>query len=144
MLDMRLSHILADLAVKKSDNIVRFPCFYHAWYLIRCTNRPSFLIAITLAWACEQMTMMLLLPFVRLISQRPTLLLKTSCMTLRQMLRQVLLERDLRSQVCYHMCSSQYVEQSRQPRRNMDMVSSLQCCWACYRNWASTSLLTRM
>ncbi len=128
VLDMRLSHLLADLAAKKSDNIVRFPCFYHAWYLIRCTNRPSFSIAVTLDRARERTTMILLSLFVGSISQRLISSLKTSCMILSQMLGGVTLERDSKRQVCYHTCSLQPVSTGKKPEKKMGVAYLLQRC----------------
>ncbi len=64
VLDTRLSHLLADLAARKSDNIVDFHFFYHASYLIRCMDRPLFSIIVTLARAHGRMTMIQLSPFV--------------------------------------------------------------------------------
>ncbi len=64
VLDVRLAHLLQDVAEKKSDNIVRFLfCFRHVWYLTRYSDRPSFLIVVTLPRAREQSVMILPLSY---------------------------------------------------------------------------------
>ncbi len=120
---MRLSHLLADLAARKSDNIVEFHFFYHASYLIRCMDRPLFLIVVTLALAHGPTTpTILLLPFAGSISQRLIPSLKISCMILSQMLGWVTLQRDLKRQVCYHTCSFQPASMGKKPEKEADVA----------------------
>ncbi len=72
--------------------------------------------------------MILLSPFVGSISQRLTLSLKTSCMTLSQMPGQVSSQRDSRRQVYYRMCSFQRVSEGKKLEKEMDVAPLLQRC----------------
>ncbi|PBK59436.1 hypothetical protein ARMSODRAFT_1027392 [Armillaria solidipes] len=78
VLDVRLSHLLADLAAKKSDNITVILDCYHSGSGTRTDDND--------------------LLFAGSISQKIILSFKTSCMALSQMLGRVSLQRDSRRQ----------------------------------------------